>query len=88
MQTWNGSSKISLKSLQVLLSKYHVTDKIKVLLCIYVIFKGRIFKSSVIITYFNIFQAKTCIEPDNIHEFTEISIFFYSRWNFLKQISN
>ena len=39
------------------------------------VFKGRKFKSSVIITYFDTFQAKTHITPDNIHNFTEISIF-------------
>ena len=38
--TWNGSSEISLKSLQVLLSKHHIMGKIKVLLCIYVSFQG------------------------------------------------
>ena len=49
--------------------------KIRVLLCIYVSFQGRKFEISVIITYFDTFKLKPIIKSDNIHNFTEISIF-------------
>ena len=39
------------------------------------VFKGRKFEISVISTYFNIFQLKPVVKPDNIHNFTKISIF-------------
>ena len=39
------------------------------------VFKGIKFEISVIITYFDTFQVKTHIKSDNIHNFTEISIF-------------
>ena len=39
------------------------------------VFKGRKFEISVIITYFDIFQLKPTAKADNIHDFTEISIF-------------
>ena len=45
--------------------------------CAYMsVLKGRRFKISVIIIYFDIFQLKPIVKPDNIHNFTEISIFF------------
>ena len=44
--------------------------------CAYMsVFKDRKFKTSVIITYFNIFQLKLIVQADNIHDFTKISIF-------------
>ena len=39
------------------------------------VFKGRKFKISVIITYFDAFKLKPIIKSDNIHNFTENSIF-------------
>ena len=39
------------------------------------VFKGRKFFISVISTYFDIFQLKPVVKPDNIHNFTKISIF-------------
>ena len=39
------------------------------------VFKGRKFKSSIIITYFDTFQGKPIVKPDNIYNFTEISTF-------------
>ena len=44
--------------------------------CAYMsVFKGRKFKISVIITYFDIFQLKPIAKADNIHDFAKISIF-------------
>ena len=39
------------------------------------VFKGRNFEISVIITYFDTFKLKPIIKPDNIHNFTKISVF-------------
>ena len=36
-------------------------------------FKGRKFEIIVIIAYFNVFQLKLIVKPDNIHDFTKIS---------------
>ena len=43
------------------------------------VFKGRKFEISVIIAYFDIFQLKPIIKPDNIHNFTEFPYFLYSK---------
>ena len=39
------------------------------------VFKGRKFEISVISAYFDTFQLKPVVKSDNIHDFTEISIF-------------
>ena len=38
-------------------------------------FKGRKFKIIVIAVYFDIFQLKSIVKTDNIHDFTQISSF-------------
>ena len=43
------------------------------------VFKGRKFEISVISAYFDIFQLKPVVKSDNIHDFTEISIFSLSK---------
>ena len=79
MQLGKVPSEILLKSLQVLLIEHHAMGKIKVLLCMYVSFQSRKFEISVICAYFDIFQLKPVVKPDNIHDFTEISIFSLSK---------
>ena len=59
MQLGKVSSEILLRSLQVLLTKYHVKGEIKVLLCIYVSFSRVENLKSVYYYIFQYFSVKT-----------------------------
>ena len=75
IQLGSVSSKISLKTLQVLLSNTMIQVKSGYYCAYMSVFKGRKFEISVIITYFNTFKLKPIIKSDNIHNFTKISLF-------------
>ena len=75
IQLGSVSSEILLKTLQVSLSNTMIQVKSGYYCAYMSVFKGRKFKISVIITYFNTFKLKPIIKSDNIHNFTEISLF-------------